>query len=602
VNKIIKVESDYIFEISWEVCNKVGGIYTVVKSKASLMNKNCKNYFLIGPYFENNAKLQLEHHEPPEYLKKAFKDMQSIGIKCYFGKWNIESEPKCILIDSKELLKQKNEIKKNLWEKFGIDSLYAGWDFEEPMVWSYGIGLLLEKIKKYIEKTDHEAKISAHFHEWMSGFGLLYLKDKKIKIGTVFTTHATILGRTICGNNTNLYDMLNNLNPEYEARRFNVIEKFTTEKACAKNSDVFTTVSEITAIESEIILERKPDIILMNGLDIKQFPTLEETSIKHVDNKELIKEFLSYYFYPYYTFDLDENLIFYIVGRYEYRNKGLDILTKALGKLNEKLKLEGSKKTISVFYWIPGDAKDIRKEILENKTFYRHIRNYILRHSEKLLKNVIKNVLSQKEIFNENDIFSKEFIKDNKKHVSKFKRTGLPPLSTHYLGNEENDPILKGFKENGLNNSKEDKVKVILYPVYLNGVDGLIDLRYYDCLVGCHLGIFPSYYEPWGYTPLESVALGVPAITTDLAGFGKFMEKEEKTNKSGIYVLKRYNKNEEDVINNFVKILYNYVQLDRHERMENKINAKLLSELANWNELVNNYFKAHNLALKKKGY
>jgi glycogen synthase len=565
------------------------------------MNENCKNYFLIGPYFEHNAHLELEETAPPEYVKKAFNDLNKLGIKCYFGKWQIESEPYTILIDGTPLLKQKDEIKKELWEKYKIDSLYAGWDFEEPMVWSYAIGILLESLKKHIDKTDHEAKISAHFHEWMSGFALLYLKNKNVKIGTVFTTHATILGRTLCGNGLNLYDMLNNINPEYEAKRFNILEKFTTEKACAVNAHIFTTVSEITAIEAEKILGRKPEVLVLNGLDIKKFPTLEETSIKHADNRDLIREFFSYYFFPYYSFDLEENLIFYIVGRYEYKNKGIDLMIKALGKLNELLKNQNSNKTITVLFWIPGDAKEIRKEILENKTFYRHIRNYILRHSEELQKNIIKNVLSQKQNFDEEEIFSKEFIRDNKKHMAKFKRDGLPPLCTHYLGDENNDSIINGFKENNLLNKEEDKVKVILYPVYLNGVDGLIDLQYYDCLVGCHLGIFPSYYEPWGYTPLESVALGVPAITTDLAGFGRFIEKNENTNKKGIFVLKRYNKSEEDIINQFVRILHNYSTLDRHGRVENKIEAKELSELADWKELINNYFQAHNLALKKIG-
>ena len=602
MDKIIKIESDYLFEVSWEVCNKVGGIYTVVKSKSSLMKENCKNYFLIGPYFEDNKNLEFEEAEAPDYIKKAFEEMNKIGIKCVYGKWTIESEPNTILIDGKVLLKNKDELKKKLWEKFQIDSLYANWDFEEPMAWSYSIGLLLESIKKHIDKTDHEAKISTHFHEWMSGFALLYLKEKNINIGTVFTTHATILGRTICGNGLNLYEMLNTINPEYEARRFNVIEKFTTERACANNADVFTTVSEITSIEAEKILGRKPEILVLNGLYIKEFPTLEETSIKHADNRDLIREFLSYFFFPYYSFDLEENLIFYVVGRYEYKNKGLDILTKALGRLNERLKRENSKKTISVFYWIPGDAKEIRKELLENKTFYRHIRNYILRHSEELQKNIIKNVLSQKESFDEKDIFSKEFIRENKKHLARFKRIGTPPLSTHHLGNEDKDPIMNGFKENGLLNREEDKVKVIQYPVYLNGVDGLIDLQYYDSLVGCHLGIFPSYYEPWGYTPLESAALGVPAITTDLAGFGRFIEKDERTNKKGLFVLKRYNKNEEDIINEFVKTLYNYINLTRHKRVENKIEAKSLAELADWKELIHNYFQAHNLALKKRGH
>lgn len=568
------------------------------------MKDHYKKYFLVGPYFEDKAKTDFEKIEIPKNFKKIFNDLETEGIKCHYGKWLIPSEPLTILIDFSNFSHNKDWLKKFYWEKFQIDSLFSSWDFEEPMLFSTAVGKLLEKFMNELNNNSKnhssEIKVSAQFHEWMTGFAGLYLKDKNIKIGTVFTTHATMLGRTLCAHNWNLYESLDNFNPEIEARRYQVVDKFSTEKACAHNCDVFTTVSEITGIEAEKILGKKPDILVLNGLDLQKFPTIEETSIKHNDNRELIREFLSYFFYPYYTFDMEENLIFFVVGRYEYKNKGLDILTKALAKLNQQLKSENSNKTITVFYWIPGDAKGIRNDVLENKTFFRHLRNYILRHSEEIQKNVIKNVLSQKENYSEEDIFSKEFMQNNKKHIMRFKRTGLPPLSTHYIGDEFNDAIIKGFKENGLLNREDDKVKVILYPVYLNGVDGLIDLTYYEALVGCHLGIFASYYEPWGYTPLESAALGVPAITTDLAGFGRFIkEKDERVNKTGIFVLDRFGKNEEEVVNNFTKVLYNYSILSRHKRVENKVDAKELADYADWNELVLNYFKAHDLAVKK---
>ena len=497
------------------------------------------------------------------------------------------------MVDATAYASKKDEIKKQLWEDFGIDSLFSHWDFEEPMIWAMAVGRMLEKIREEIpeKKNGKVNNISAHFHEWLAGFALLYLKKKKVKIGTVFTTHATIYGR-------NLYEELSTLDPEKEAKNVGVNDKFTTERACAQNADIFTTVSEITGIEAEKILGREPEVLVLNGLDIGKFPTIEETSIKHADNRELIREFLSYYFFPYYTFDIEENLIFFVVGRYEYKNKGLDIMTKALGKLNEKLKSENSTRTITVFYWIPGDARGIRKEILENKTYYRHIRNYVIRHSEKLQKNIVTSILAQKPL-DEKNLFTKEFLQNNKKQTMGFKREGLPPLSTHNLGDEEHDQILNGFKSAGLLNREEDKVKVILYPVYLNGVDGLIDLPYYDCLVGCHFGLFPSYYEPWGYTPLESAALGVPALTTDLAGFGRFIKKDKRASKSGIFVLKRFDRPEDKVVKEFTDIMYNYSMLNRHQRVANKIDAKELAELADWKELIYNYIEAHNLALKK---
>lgn len=595
----IEPKSKYLYEVSWEVCNKVGGIYTVVKSKAALMKEHIDNYTLIGPYFEDKAKVELEKKEIPDDLRKIFKELEAEGIKCYYGSWAIPSEPKVILIDSSAYAQHKNEFKKKYWESHKIESMFSGWDFEEPMVWATAVGRLLEKLTKKLN-SDNITKISAHFHEWLAGFAMLYLKNNNVPIGGVFTTHATMLGRTLCAQNWNLYESLENLDPEKEARRYNVMDKFSVERACAQSADAFTTVSEITGIEAEKILGRKPDVLVLNGLDMNKFPTIEETSIKHSNNRNLIREFLSYYFYPYYNMELDNNLIFFIVGRYEYKNKGMDIMTKALGKLNERLKNEGSERTISVFYWIPGDARGIKKELLENKTYYRHIKNYITRYSEKLQRNIIKNVLSQKRL-NLNEIFTKEFVQNNKKHMLGFKRNGIPPLVTHELGNENEDAILNGFKNVGLLNRKEDKVKVILYPVYLNGADGLIDLPYYDALVGCHLGIFPSYYEPWGYTPLESAALGVPAITTDLAGFGRFIKKDDRVDTSGIFVLKRFSKSEEEVVSNFTETMYNFAMLNRHQRVANKVDAKELAELADWKELINNYFEAHNIALKNRG-
>ncbi|MGM5485547.1 MAG: glycogen/starch synthase [Nanobdellota archaeon] len=578
-----------MFECSWEVCNKVGGIYTVVKSKAGLMKKNYTNYFLIGPYFEDKANIELEEKEPPEQLKEIFKKLEKEGIVCHFGTWNIEAEPNVILIDARNFAENKDSIKKNLWEHFGVDSISSGWDFEEPMVWATAAGKLIDHF--------HKEDTVAHFHEWMAGFAGLYLKMQKTNIATVFTTHATILGRSIAGVGEDLYKNLEKIDPESEAKKKGITDKFTAERACAKNAEIFTTVSEITAMEAEKFLGRKPEVLVLNGLTIDEFPTFEETSIKHNYNRDLIREFLSYYFLPYYNINLDENLIYFIVGRYEFRNKGLDILTKSLGKLNQKLKDEGSERTISVFYWIPGSAKGIKKDLLENKTFYRHIRNYVSRNSEEFQKKIIKTILSQEPLDNEH-LFSKEFKRNNKKHLKGFKREGLPPLTTHYLEEgEENNEVIKAFKKEGLLNRQEDKVKVIFYPVYLNGVDGLIDLPYYDCIMGSHLGLFPSYYEPWGYTPLESAALGVPAITTDLAGFGKFISKDSRTNKKGMFVLKRHGK--DDPTEEFTKMLYDYSQLDRHSRVENKMAVKNIAGLADWKELIKNYIKAHNLALKK---
>jgi glycogen synthase len=591
-----KVKTDVLFEASFEVCNKVGGIYTVVSSKANITKHYYKNYFLIGPYFEEKAKTDFKLKKLPERFIEAFNNLKNKGIKCYYGVWQIKGEPSTILIDFSSRVHQKDEIKTNIWKDYGIDSYNSKWDYEEPIVWATCVGEVLEELSKVYQNK----KIVAQFHEWMSGAALLYLKKQNSSIATVFTTHATMLGRAYAGTGQDLYAKLGDMNPEQEAQKLGVNDKFSTEKACAKHCDVFTTVSEITSIEAEKILGRKADQLLLNGLDISKFPTVEEFSIKHITCRDKIREFLISHFFPYYSFDINHTKFFFIVGRYEFKNKGIDIFIKALGRLNEQLKKENRNENVVAFFWIPQQTHGIKIEILENKNYYRHIKNFVNFHSKKILSNITYDLVSNKDVLKD-ELFTKDFLHTSKKSIIHFKRKGVPLLVTHNLNNEKNDPTLHAFANNGLKNNEEDKVKVLLYPVYLDGNDGLIDLAYYDAMAGCHLGVFPSYYEPWGYTPLEAATLGVPSITSDLAGFGRYIETQIRNNdEDGVFVLKRLSKNEDEVVNNFTKILYEFTKKDSREREKNKLHAKELSNLADWKFMIENYIKAHNLAIEKK--
>ncbi|MEM4259766.1 MAG: glycogen/starch synthase [Candidatus Woesearchaeota archaeon] len=593
----IKAEADYLFESSWEVCNKVGGIFTVVKSKTARMVEyyGRNNYFLIGPYFENNAKIHFEKLNPPEFLEKSFNQANNEGIICYFGKWiDAESEPLTILIDFSARIPQKNDLRKKMWEDYKIDSLRSNWDFDEPMMWSYSVGRLLQIIENKLENK----KIVVHCHEWMAGGIILYLKKTNSKIRTVFTTHATMLGRSIAGSGGQLYENLEKIDPDKEAYSLGVQDKYLTEKACANATDIFTTVSEITSIEAEKILGRKPEVLVLNGLDMEKFPTIEETSIKHVTCREKIREFLTYYFFPHYAFDLEHSLLFFISGRFEYRNKGIDIFIKALAKLNDYLKIKNSKRTICAMFWVPMEHGGLRTEMMENKSYYQHIKNFVQWNSAELLKRITYDLILEKNITSES-LFTKEFLTEGRKNILHFRRKGNPPLSTHYLINEDNNIVVKTLRDLGVDNKEDDPVKAIIYPVYLDGDDGLINLPLYDAMAGCHLGLFPSYYEPWGYTPLEGAALGVCSLTTDLSGFGRFIKPRLKDKNSGMYVLDRFQKTEDEVVQKFFEILKEYSELSHADRVEKKIDAKNLALLADWKFLIKNYIEAHNLALKK---
>ncbi|MBR9676065.1 hypothetical protein GOV05_03595 [Candidatus Woesearchaeota archaeon] len=591
-----KPEADFLFESSFEVCNKVGGIYTVVTSKAAIINEAYdKNYFLIGPYFADQAQKELEQLSPPEFLKKPFEELATQGINCVYGKWQIKGEPQVILVDFKNRLGDADHVKEELWESFGVETLFSAYDYVEPMIWAWCVGILLQKIEGVMQGK----KLVAHFHEWLAGITILYLKKNNSSIGTVFTTHATMLGRAIAGAGDALYSMMDTLDAYQEAKNRGVLDKYTTEKACAKATDIFTTVSEITGLEAEKILERKPEVLVLNGLDINKFPTFEETSLMHRKNRDITREFLTYYFYPYYYLDLQKSLNFFIFGRNEFKNKGIDVFVRALNKLNEELKKEKDSKTVFAFFFIPDAATSIRFSILESKNKFHEIKSSIKEHEKQITNNALKCILGHQDLSVEN-IFPLDFERELKHKAREFQiKEGNPPLSTHNLTNEYENQILNAFKANGLLNSEEDKVKVILYPIYVSNNDGLLNLTYNEAISAGHFGVFPSYYEPWGYTPLESAALGVPALTTDLAGYGRFMQKKAEQKKGGLYVLKRMNVSDDELVEDFSKTLLDFVSLKHQERVEQKIEAKELSVLADWSVLAENYITAQNKAIKK---
>ena len=597
-------KAKYLFEVSWEVCNKVGGIYTVVKSKAHQMVHAYKeeNYFLIGPYFPK-AMEEFQPQLPEENVKVVLEALKKEGITVYYGKWIVKGNPNVFLIDFSRFIENKNKIKASMWEDFKIDSWNAPYDYDEPVVWATTAGMLMEELSKVLigDKV-------AHFHEWLSGPALLYLKKKKVKIGTVFTTHATMLGRTLAGNNVDIYKVVNEkivletINPEEEAYKYNLPAKHQLERVTAEKADVFTTVSEVTELEATHILNKKPDMLVPEGLDFSELPNLEEVSINHRLYRSKMRDFAMAYFFPYYKFDIENTFFYLISGRYEFRNKGIDVTIKALSALNEKLKKDKSKRTIVVFFFIPAGIRNINLSIVESKAIFSKIKDVVEDNMNDIRDKIVYSI-AQQNMPVKSKIFDDDFIIDIKKKMMMFRKEGNPPIVTHELQDENRDIILKSFREFGLINKNTDNVKVILYPCYLSTSDGLIGMDYHSVIWGCHLGIFPSYYEPWGYTPLECAAYGVPAITSDLAGFGNFVLHNSKE-EPGIFVVKRHGKTEEEVVQQLVDRLYWYSNTSKDERIKNKMMARKFASMCDWGELVRHYVTSHNLAIErvKKSY
>jgi glycogen(starch) synthase len=581
--------SKYIFEISWEIANKVGGIYTVLSSKAKyLKDFYGKNYFVIGPYLGAKSQGDFRILQTPKEFEEIIDNLQKQGIIVYYGEWLAEGYPQGFLIDFQKFLHEINSIKYELWQKFAIDSLRTGRDYDEPVAWSKAVSLF---IKELVKKDEFQNSIF-HFHEWLAGASLLLANEIKQK--KIFTTHATILGRTLAGSGINFWSEISTLDPLKLAYDFHIEAKYLIEKNSAKFADILTTISSITAFEVECFLKRKVDAILPNGIDLSKFPTFEEISTEHRKNKDLILNFILYFFSPYFqkSCPVKNSLIFFLSGRKEIKNKGFDIAILALGRLNQLLKEKNLNINIYVFVFVPDEIVDINHFILENLITYKGLENYLDELSDEIRSRLLHSLIHQRSIEGEK-LFDQEEFLEIQKILGKIKKEKEIPLSTHIVA--ENNEFLQLFRKAGLLNKEEDKVKVIFYPIYLSSTDGFLNLNYYDAINGCHLGIFPSFYEPWGYTPLETLAAGVMSITTDLTGFASYIEENKLLTKEtpGLWILKRRNKTDEEVIQELTETFFKIATMERAERIQNKYEARRLASHFDWRELVKNYIKLY---------
>lgn len=593
-NSKIKPRADLVFEISWEVCNRVGGINTVLATKATQMVKRYRGgYFMVGPWLNGLNNRDFEETQPSPQLKSIFDKLKEAGVVCRFGHWLIEGNPNTILIDFKDLWPQANSLKWQLWDSYKVDSLDSAFDFDEPLVWGFGVA-------KFLQAADIEfggKKIVSHFHEWLAGSAILFLKKSAVAMPTVFTTHATTLGRTLAYNGVDFYSSLGSIEPDTEAKKRGVAAKHGLEKASAQNCTILTTVSEITGVECQYFLGRMPDLFLPNGLDMAKYPSFEEVSLKHHLQRARIREYLFYHFFPYDTFDLKTTLFYFMMARYEFRAKGIDIFIKALGNLNEKLKSQNLKKTVVVFLWVPAATKGLKSEITQSRSDYFDIKHFVEENSGDLVENFMYSLVNGNSL-KESDVFENEASRTLERKLGKLKKKGLAPLCTHELQNVR-DQILDAIYDARLTNSPDDRVKIVFYPTYLGEDDKLLNLSIQEALQGCHLGVFPSYYEPWGLTPLEAAAEGVAAITSDLSGVGRFLKQQALSPEyPGIFILNRFEAGDSKAVAQLGDLLYKYSALTRKERVENKINARKLADSCDWKDLVDNYVKAHNAALK----
>ena len=541
------LKPDFVFESSWEVCNKVGGIYTVLSSRAKTLQEEMKDHIIfIGPDFwkENESPYFKEEKSLFAEWQWAAKEQ---GLTVRVGRWTVPGEPIAILVDFKPFFEQKNEIYGWLWEHYQVDSLHAYGDYDEASMFSYAAALVVESF--YQQYQLQNSRVVYHANEWMCGLGALYINNKLPQIGTVFTTHATSIGRSIAGNQKPLYDYLFAYNGDQMAGELNMQSKHSIEKQTALYVDCFTTVSDITANECKELLDKPVDVVLPNGFDNSFVPKGAAFTRKRKAARKRLLEVANALLGEQLD---DDTLIVSTSGRYEFRNKGIDVFVEAMNRL---LRDRDLKKNVVAFIEVPGWVGEPRKDLQER------------------LQN-----------------------------GGQYDTPLDVPQVTHWLHNMSHDNVLGMLKYYDMHNRKDDRVKVIFLPCYLDGKDGIMNLTYYDVVLGNDLCIYPSYYEPWGYTPLEAVAFKVPCITTDLAGFGLWANKEfghVGTLKDGVKVIHRTDYNYSEVADNIKDTVAEFSNMTPKEVEACRKQADTLSKKALWSEFIQYYHEAYDIALRK---
>ena len=537
---------DYIFEASWEVCNKVGGIYTVLSTRAkTLQDKFHDKVIFIGPDFwrDKENPLFIESDNLCRAWKEHAKAADKLNVRV--GRWNIPGEPIVILVDFKPFFEYKNEIYTEAWNRYQVDSLHAYGDYDEASMFSLAAAKVVESFYRYnLTETD---KVVYQAHEWMTGLGALFLQTYVPEIATIFTTHATSIGRSIAGNNKPLYDYLFAYDGDQMARELNMESKHSIEKQTAHYVDCFTTVSEITNNECKELLDKPADVVLMNGFEDDFVPQGRTFAAKRKKARAAMLNLANKLLGLTMS---DDTLIVGTSGRYEFKNKGINVYLESLNRLTRDKNL---KKEVLAFINVPGWVGDPREDLVER--------------------------LKSKENFT----------------------TPLEcPFITHWLHNMSHDQVLDMMKYLGMSNSAESKVKVIFVPCYLDGKDGILNLEYYDLVLGNDLSVYPSYYEPWGYTPLESVAFHVPTITTDLAGFGLWVNSLKgrySELKDGVKVIHRSDYNYSEVADVIKDTISEFSGLPENTIKTVRKNAADIAEKALWKHFIKYYYEAYDVAL-----
>jgi glycogen synthase len=599
-----------LLEVGWEVCNPIGGIYQVLRSKSPSMVRRWQNrYMLVGPYMGTKSSLEFEPRRPTGWIARVVDEARAQGLVVHHGRWLVPGRPRVLLVEHQQTTQRLNELKHRLWEDFQCESPSEDDLVDSVLSFADATHKLLTAVAKVWTGSAGAAaagtgsgtrRVLAHFHEWMSGMAIPMLHRDKVPISTVFQTHATLLGRYIASSEGDFYARLPSVDPDAEARHFGIYPQHGYERASAKYANVFTTISPITAEECGHLLGREPDLILPNGLNIDWYSVGHEFQTLHGQFKQRINEFVTGHFFQSYSFDLDKTVYFFTSGRYEPRNKGFDLCLEACARLNDALRRSRLGTTVVLFIITRRPTISLLPEALQTRGMLRELRDVCDRITHDISDALFRRAAAGERV--SLDALVDEYWSLRLRRVqAAIKTDRLPPYITHMLPEEaQEDELVTKIKQLGLLNHPEDRVKVVYHPDFISPTSPLWGIEYEQFVRGCHLGLFPSAYEPWGYTPMECVALGVPAVTSDLAGFGRHVaEMYPDHNRWGMWMLQRRGRDEGEVADALARRMLEFCALDRRGRIALRNEVERRSWNFDWARMGLPYHRAHDLALAR---
>lgn len=592
-----------LFEVSWEVCNQVGGIYQVLRSKAPAMQERWgERYLLVGPWLPEMAEIEFEEAPADDWVAALVSELAAKGLMVRHGRWLVPARPRVLLVERDLTPASLDGLRRRLARDHGIEPSPGSALVDDVLAFGESVRRLLLAATRCARTPEAAARgggsrLLAHFHEWLGGLALPMLRGEEAPLRTVFTTHATSVGRYRASSEGDLYERLPHIDAAAEARRFGIATQHQIECACASACDLLTTVSPITGEECQKLLGRAPDMITPNGLNIDRFDVGHDFQTHHAQYKEKIHRFVMGHFFPSYAFDLDNTLYLFTAGRFEHRNKGFDLCLETMARLNRELARASTGVHVVFFIVTARDVRSLDPHALHSRGVLDELHEVSQHIGDDVGDRLFRHSAAGRAV-RLDDLVDEYWRLRHRRVAHAFHRRELPPVCTHVIDDPAADPVLAHVRELGLGNRPEDPVKVVYHPEFVSPVSPLWGMDYEQFVRGCHLGIFPSSYEPWGYTPLECVAMGVPSITSDLAGFGRYVSEVYPDHDDwGLLVLQRRGRSFHDVAADLTRLVLAFCKLGRHGRIALRNEVEAHSRAFDWARLASAYHEAHDLAL-----